>query len=305
MRTSQPSVRTIVILVLLLVTAVPVHPITVQEIPNPRPAGWSVDLTGLIPPGALREIDQLGDEVKAKTGAEIAVVVVASLNGAASRNFAVRLFNAWGIGDPARKNGVLIFTALDDHKVEVVLGAGINNTQSRQTSDEIMQSEMVPRFRAGDPAAAVLAGAREHARRILDVQVASDAPEATPAAPGVAQPFVPPARAPARAPQAAAPETDSAWLVLIPLVFLICVIGLGLLLYLVLRTGSSTGSGSRLRSWHSDWVDQSSADSAASVSPFLSDFSSTVSSSSSSSSSSSDSGFSGGSSDGGGSSGQW
>jgi uncharacterized protein len=229
---------------------------------------------------------------------------VDSLQGAASRDFAVRLFNTWGIGDPARNNGVLIFAALDDHKAEVVLGSGIDNAQTRRTSDEIMQSEMVPRFRAGDPAAAVLAGAREHARRILDVQVASDAPEATPAAPVAPQPFVPPAPAPVSAPQTTAPETASGWSAVVPLVFLICVIGLALLLCLVLRTGSSTGSGSRLRAWHSDWIDQSSAGSATSVSSFSSDFSSSDSSSSSSSSSS-DSGFSGGSSDGGGSSGQW
>ncbi|HEY2737979.1 MAG TPA: TPM domain-containing protein, partial [Thermoanaerobaculia bacterium] len=196
---------------LLLLGAVPVHPVTVQEIPNPRPAGWSVDLTGRIPSATLQEIDQLGDEVKAKTGSEIAVVVVGSLNGAASRNFAVRLFNAWRIGDPARKNGVLIFTALDDHKAEVVLGSGIDNAQTRRTSDEIMQSEMVPRFRAGDPAAAVLAGAREHARRILGVEMtAAPAPNSAPQPPQKA------VSQPAREP---VPSPGGIWIVIVLLMF--------------------------------------------------------------------------------------
>src|SRR5207253_2181402 len=70
--------------------------------------------------------------------------------------------------------------------------------------------EMVPRFRAGDPSAAVLAGAQAHARRILDVQLAeaSPAPSETPApSAGSAAPqrFLPPA--PVSAPQTAAPQT--------------------------------------------------------------------------------------------------
>ncbi len=177
----MPRSRTIAALLLFLFAAASAHPITVEDIPTPRPAGWSVDRTGRIPPATLKEIDRLGDEVKAKTGAELAVVVVGSLQGAASRDFAVRLFNTWGIGDPARNNGVLIFAALDDHKAEVVLGSGIDNAETRRTSDEIMQSEMVPRFRAGDPAAAVLIGAKEHARRVLGIETtAAPAPSREP-----------------------------------------------------------------------------------------------------------------------------
>jgi uncharacterized membrane protein YgcG len=74
--------RKIAALLMFLFAAAPVRAITVEEIPSPRPAGWSVDLTGRISPTALFEINRLGDEVKAKTGAEIAVVVVGSVDGA-------------------------------------------------------------------------------------------------------------------------------------------------------------------------------------------------------------------------------
>lgn len=188
--------RKIAVLILFLFAAATVRAITVEEIPSPRPTGWSVDLTGWISPATLIEINRVGDAVRSKTGAEMAVVVVGSVNGEDSHDFATRLLNAWHVGDRTRNDGVLVLAALDDHKAEIVLGSGLDNEQSRQTSREIMQSAMLPRFRSGDPAAAILEGARSCAQRILGVQIAQSAetapqPLLAPAPESVPQPYVP------------------------------------------------------------------------------------------------------------------
>lgn len=142
--------------------------VPVEQIPSPRPAGWAVDLTGSVTPEALRELDRLGDEVKRRTGSEIAVAVIGSTRGEEPRAFATRLFNAWEIGSAEADNGLLILAALDDRAAEIVLGTGVDSARSRQEADEIMQGEMVPRFRAGDPSGALLQGAKACAARILD-----------------------------------------------------------------------------------------------------------------------------------------
>lgn len=162
--------------------------VRLSEIPSPRPAGWSVDLTGQISSETLAEINRLGDAVKAKTGSEIAVVVVGTVGTVNTRGFATRLFNHWGIGRKEVNDGVLIFAALDDHQAEIVLGSGIDDPARRGISEEIMQGTMVPRFKTGDPGGAVLAGAQACAERILDlspepVAVAPDHPEPVQAAP--------------------------------------------------------------------------------------------------------------------------
>ena len=143
--------------------------LTVEEIPTPRPAGWAVDLTHTLPPERLAELNQLGDQIKEKTGAEMAVVVVSSTGGADSHEFATRLFNTWGIGERGKGNGLLVFAALADHKAEIVLGTGLDGQASRRESEAVMQGEMVPRFRAGNPAGAIVLGAIACARRILHV----------------------------------------------------------------------------------------------------------------------------------------
>lgn len=143
--------------------------IPLEEIPTPRPNGWAVDLTGTLPPERLAELNQLGDQIREKTGAEMAVVVVSSTNGVDAHEFATRLFNAWGIGERGKENGLLVFAALADHKAEIVLGRGLDGEAGRRESEAVMQEEMVPRFRAGNPAGAIVLGAIACARRILHV----------------------------------------------------------------------------------------------------------------------------------------
>jgi uncharacterized membrane protein YgcG len=169
---ARPGSRFVLALLLGLVActarAIAVE-ITVEEIPTPRPAGWVVDLTGTLPAERLAELNQLGDQIKAKTGAEMAVVVVSSTNGVDAHEFATRLFNAWGIGERGKENGLLVFAALADHKAEIVLGRGLDGEAGRRESEAVMQGEMVPRFRAGNPAGAIVIGAIGCARRIFGV----------------------------------------------------------------------------------------------------------------------------------------
>lgn len=150
--------------------------VTVEQIPTPRPSGWTVDLTGNLPASTVAELNRLGDDVKSRTGAELAVVVVGSTDGAGHRDFATRLFNSWGIGERGKDNGLLVFAALDDRAAEIILGDGIDGDSNVRESEAIMQNVMMPRFRQGDPAGALLQGAQACARRILDAGSAAEGP---------------------------------------------------------------------------------------------------------------------------------
>ncbi len=163
------AIRIALFLLLSTLPAAPGRAITVGEIPTPRPASWAVDTTGRIPRETLRQFDLIGDQVQATNGGELAVAVVDTTGGFPSRSFATSLFNTWRIGQRGRDNGVLLFAALDDHKVEIVLGHGLANPLLQRASEEIVEGVLVPRFRQGDPASALLAGTRACARRLLDV----------------------------------------------------------------------------------------------------------------------------------------
>lgn len=143
------------------------RPITVEQIPKPRPGSWTVDLTGTLPESTRSEIDRIAQAVRDQKRGELAVVVIGSTGGAPHRDFATRLANLWGVGSAERDDGILILAALDDRAVEIVLGLGLDSPAEVQTSQEIVDREMTPRFRAGDPEGALRAGAEACARRLF------------------------------------------------------------------------------------------------------------------------------------------
>jgi uncharacterized protein len=188
----MPRFVCLVSVVALLAGVFPTLAVTVEEIPNPRPAGWSVDLTGTLSAETRQEIDRLGNQVKAANGAEIAVVVIDSTGGVPSRDFAINLFNHRGLDESAQGKGLLLFAALGDRSAELVLGRDLDTPANNQASEAIMQREMVPRFRAGDPGGALLEGARACSRHILALNVAPlPAETATPMRPRAAVPSQP------------------------------------------------------------------------------------------------------------------
>jgi uncharacterized protein len=137
----------------------------------PMPQSWVVDEAGLLSAEEIAEIDQLGDQVHARDGAAIAVLTRRTLDGADPRTFATKVFNAWGLGDDERDNGLLIFVAIDDRAAEIILGDGIDSDEEVEKSDRIMQGHMVPLFRSGDNAVAILSGVRASAEEFFGVDV--------------------------------------------------------------------------------------------------------------------------------------
>lgn len=154
-------------LLFLLVALVDLAALDVSSLADPRPAHWSLDHTGRLQQDTLDALDELGRRVRSETGHELVVVVVASTDGENHQRFGLRLFNRWEIGNRARHDGVLLFLALGDRRVEFILGDGVDEDRHVEISQEVIDQEIVPRFRSGDTDGAIIAGARGAARRLL------------------------------------------------------------------------------------------------------------------------------------------
>jgi uncharacterized membrane protein YgcG len=144
---------------LALLLSLPALGATVDSIPRPAPGSWSVDTTGTLRPETLAEVNRLGTNVDASGQGQLAVVMVDSTEGVQPRAFATDLFNLWGIGHEDRDDGVLLFVAMSDRKVEIVLGDGVDSAADTERSDALM-ARILPLFKAGDPDGAVLEGTR-------------------------------------------------------------------------------------------------------------------------------------------------
>ena len=144
---------------LAVLACLPALGATVDSIPLPATGAWSVDTTGTLSPETLAEVDRLGTSLDASGQGQLAVVMVDSTEGVQPRAFATDLFNRWGLGNEDRDDGTLLFIAMSDRKVEIVLGDGVDTADDIQRSDALME-RIIPFLKAGDPNGAVLEGAR-------------------------------------------------------------------------------------------------------------------------------------------------
>jgi uncharacterized protein len=143
--------------------------VALEQIPTPRPSGWVIDYTSTLSSVDRERLNRLGDEIQRQTGAEMAIVVIDTTGGMDAREYATRLFNRWGVGRVRQDDGILLFAALGDRAAESVLGDGIDHVSNLQMSQAVMDREMVPRFRSGDAAGAITAGAFASSRLIFGV----------------------------------------------------------------------------------------------------------------------------------------
>lgn len=147
--------------VLFCALASPALGLTVKEVPRPSKGSWVVDLTAsrVLTRETKAEVDRLGNEVNGRGLGQLAVVVVDTTSGRPSREFALDLFNRWGIGRSGRNDGALLFVAFRDRKAEIILGDGVDGPEDQEASDEVMAQSIVPAFKRGDPNGAVRGGA--------------------------------------------------------------------------------------------------------------------------------------------------
>ena len=150
---------------------------------DPRPASQVADPDRRLSSSERAAIDGVAREARAADRGELLVVVVGTSGGRALRTWGTELFNRWRIGDRGRNDGVLIISALDDRRCELVLGDGIDDPERVAASQRIFDEVMKPRFKAQDPGGALLAGAQEASRTIL-----TGVPELEAEAPAVERP---------------------------------------------------------------------------------------------------------------------
>jgi uncharacterized protein len=72
--------------------------------------------------------------------------------------YAVRVFQAWGIGQKGKDNGALLLVFVQDHKMDIATGYGLEGALPDATCKLIIDQEIRPRFKAGDFDGGIQAG---------------------------------------------------------------------------------------------------------------------------------------------------
>jgi uncharacterized protein len=126
----------------------------------PKPEGWVSDFAGVIDSESQTRINALAQEIKDKTGAELAVVTVKDMGGLPLEDFANRLYRGWGIDDKEKNEGALILLAMQERKVRIETGYGLEGLFNDARCGDILDEAVLPEFKQGNYGEGLFAGLR-------------------------------------------------------------------------------------------------------------------------------------------------
>src|SRR5438552_297569 len=138
-----------------------------DDIKKIHPTGYVSDLAGVISPKAKSQLEALCAEVEQKTGAQMAIVAVPSLESESVENYAVNLFKQLGVGSKKDNRGVLLLVAPNEHKYRIEVGYGLEPVINDARAGDAGRA-MVPYLRQGDYGKAAEVAAWQLATYIAD-----------------------------------------------------------------------------------------------------------------------------------------
>lgn len=122
------------------------------ETKYPRPKGTAVnDFAGVIDADASAKMESLAHEILQKTGTSVVVATVPTMGENEDiRSYAADLYQAWGIGKKGEDKGVLIFLAVQERKIRIETGYGVEGILPDGLIGEILDKDVVPHLKAGE-----------------------------------------------------------------------------------------------------------------------------------------------------------
>ncbi len=123
---------------------------TEAEVILPTPTHWFSDDVKATSPIFASEMDRRLERFEHETTNQFIVVILPTMqSGAAVNDYCRRVFNAWGIGQKGINNGVILFVFVQDHKLWIQVGRGLETSLTNPICQEIAKA-IAAAFHRGD-----------------------------------------------------------------------------------------------------------------------------------------------------------
>jgi len=117
---------------------------TVFALPSPTKEFYINDFAGVIDSDVEKHIFNMSALVERKTGAQIVVVTVESLDSMTDSEYALKLGREWGIGDEDKDNGFLMLISTGDRALRFEVGYGLEGALPDGKCGRIQDEYMIP-----------------------------------------------------------------------------------------------------------------------------------------------------------------
>ena len=107
-----------------------------------------IDEVGLLSPNVKTDLTNILKNEEEKTSNQIVVVILKSLKGYSIEDVGLELGRYWKIGQKGTNNGILLLVAMDDRKMRIEVGYGLEGALTDAISKEIIEYTLKPNFKA-------------------------------------------------------------------------------------------------------------------------------------------------------------
>lgn len=153
--TSFSLKRPLFSLCVLLAIILPHWALAATPAPPEHPGAYVVDLARVISPDIQAELNSRLQELEQKTGAQMVVLTVDSLDGQEISSFSLATVEKWKLGQKGKDNGVLLTVAVRDRKYRFEIGYGLERVLPDSLVGTVGRQYLVPNFKNNDYAAGI------------------------------------------------------------------------------------------------------------------------------------------------------
>ncbi|MEO6732591.1 MAG: TPM domain-containing protein [Ferruginibacter sp.] len=116
----------------------------------PNPAKLVNDYANILTPDQAQALETKLYQFDDSTTNQVTVVLVPRLNGMDVADAAIELGRSWGVGGKQNNNGVVLLISVDDRKLNISPGYGLEKSLPDLTAQQIIKNIIVPNFKGSD-----------------------------------------------------------------------------------------------------------------------------------------------------------
>jgi uncharacterized protein len=122
-----------------------------QEVMPSAPTAYFNDYARVVSAGTAAQLNKTLEDFERQSSDQIVVAVFPKMQSDSSvQDYTLRIFRAWGVGQKDKNNGVALFVFVQDHKLFLQVGYGLEGVLPDALGKRIIDEQITPRFKAGD-----------------------------------------------------------------------------------------------------------------------------------------------------------
>ena len=122
-----------------------------EEVIPPPPAAYFNDYAHVVSTGTATQLNSTLENFERQSSDQIVVAVFPTMQSDSSiEDYTVRVARSWQVGQKAKNNGAVLFVFVQDHKLFLQVGYGLEAVLPDALCKRIIDEQITPSFKAGD-----------------------------------------------------------------------------------------------------------------------------------------------------------